>query len=132
MTTLSPFLRKVVLADVVTGAGAGIALIAGADFVSGMLGLPSALLFWSGVALIPFLGLLVVILRSNSTALVPLLIGVNFAWVAASLYVAFGPSFAPTLMGQVFVCAQAAVVFLLAELQVIGMRRGLRRDRVAA
>ena len=62
----------------------------------------------------------------------PLVIGVNFAWVAASLYVAFGPSFAPTLAGQIFVCAQAAVVFALAELQVIGLRRGMRHERATA
>ena len=132
MTALTPFLRKVVLADAVTGAGAGIALIAGADLTHAMLGLPSALMFWAGVALIPFLVLLVTILRTGSTALVPLVIGVNFAWVAASLYVAFGPSFAPTILGQVFVCAQAAVVFALSELQVIGLRRGTRRERATA
>ena len=132
MTALTPFLRKVVLVDAVTGAGAGIALIAGADFTHAMFGLPSALMFWAGVALVPFLIMLVTILRNNSTALVPLVIGVNFAWVAASLYVAFGPSFAPTLAGQIFVCAQAAVVFALAELQVIGMRRGARTERATA
>jgi len=124
MTTLSPFLRNVLLADAATGVGAGIVLIAGADFTHALLGLPSSLLFWAGVALIPFVAGLLMILRSNTTAGVPWIIGANFAWVAASLYVAFGPSFAPTLLGQVFVCAQAAVVFILAELQVMGLRRG--------
>ena len=132
MTTLSPFLRNVLIADAVTGVGAGIALIAGADFTHELLGLPSALLFWAGVALVPFIGMLAYAIRSNSTAIVPWIIGINFAWVAGSLYVAFGPTFAPTLMGQLFVCVQASAVFFLAELQVIGMRRGLRRDRVAA
>lgn len=124
MTILSPFLRNVLIADAVTGVGAGIVLVAGADFASALLGLPSPLLFWSGVAMIPFVAGLVMILRANVTAGVPWIIGANFAWVAASLYVAFGPSFAPTLLGQVFVCAQAAVVFILAELQVMGLRRG--------
>lgn len=132
MTALTPFLRKVVLADAVTGAAAGIALIAGADFTHAMFGLPAALMFWAGVSLIPFLGLLVTILRTGSSALVPPLIGVNFAWVLASLYVAFGPTFAPTLLGQIFVCAQAAVVFVLAELQVFGLRRGARREQATA
>lgn len=132
MTTLTPFLRNVLIADAVTGVGAGIALIAGADFTHELLGLPSALLFWAGVALVPFVAMLAYAIRSNSTAIVPWIIGINFAWVAGSLYVAFGPTFAPSLIGQLFVCAQAAVVFILAELQVIGMRRGLRRDRVAA
>lgn len=126
MQTLSPFLRKVILVDAVTGVGAGIALIAGADFTHELLGLPSALLFWSGLALIPFIAALVWTLRSNSTALVPAIIAANFAWVAGSLYVAFGPTFAPTLPGQVFVCGQAAVVLILAELQVMSLRRGRR------
>lgn len=126
MQTLSPFLRKVILVDAITGVGAGVALIAGADFTHELLGLPSALLFWSGLALIPFIAALVWTLRSNSTALVPAIIATNFAWVAGSLYVAFGPTFAPTVPGQVFVCGQAAVVLILAELQVMSLRRGRR------
>ena len=132
MTALTPFLRKVVLADAVTGAAAGIALIAGADFAHAIFGLPPALMFWAGISLIPFLVLLVTILRTGSPALVPVVIGVNFAWVLASLYVAFGPTSAPTLVGQIFVCAQAAVVFALAELQVLGLRRGARREQATA
>ena len=58
--------------------------------------------------------------------LVPAIIATNFAWVAGSLYVAFGPTFAPTVPGQVFVCGQAAVVLILAELQVMSLRRGRR------
>lgn len=124
MTSLSPFLRNVIIADAAMGVVAAMAMIGGADLTHGLFGLPSALLFWSGVALIPFTIALAMILRSNSTAGIPYLVGANFAWVAASLYVAFGPSFAPTLLGQAFVCTQAAVVFVLAELQVIGLRRG--------
>lgn len=124
MTPLSPFLRNAIIADLAMGVVAAAAMIGGADLTHGLFGLPSGLLFWSGAALIPFAVALAMILRSNSTAGVPYLIGANFAWVAASLYVAFGPSFAPTLLGQAFVCVQAAAVFVLAELQVIGLRRG--------
>jgi len=124
MANLSPFLRNVLIVDAVTGIGASIILIAGADFTHALLGLPSLLLFWAGVALVPFVAGLVLILHSNVTVGVPWIIGANFAWVAASLYVAFGPSFAPTLPGQILVCAQAAAVFILAELQVMGLRRG--------
>lgn len=52
----------------------------------------------------------------------------RFAWVAGSLFVAFGPAFAPTLLGKVFACAQAAMVFLLAELHFVA----LGRPRLAA
>lgn len=124
MTTLSPFLRNVLVADAVTGLGAGIALIAGADVMQALLGLPSQLLFWSGIALIPFVAGLVAILRASTTTGISWIIGANLVWVAASIYVAFGPSFTPTPLGQVFVCIQAAAVFILAELQLMGLRRG--------
>lgn len=125
MTALSSYLRKVFLADAVITGAAGIAMIGGADFTHGLLGLPSALIFWSGVALVPFVAMLALIVRAGAApkGLLVAIIGINFAWVAGSLFVAFGPMFAPTLLGQAFVVAQAATVFLLAELQVTGLRR---------
>ncbi len=125
MTILTPFLRKVLIADAATSAAAGLLLIGGADLLSGLLGLPSGLLFWSGVALFPFVAALVMVARANAApaGVIPAIIAINFAWIAGSLFVAFGPIFAPTLIGKVFVCAQAAAVFLLAELQVMGLRR---------
>ena len=93
-----------------------------------LLGLPSELLFWSGVALIPFVATLVMVIRPNAapTGVVAAIVAINFAWVAASLFVAFGPVFAPTLIGKVFVCAQAAMVLLFGELQVTALRRSAR------
>lgn len=78
MTSLSPFPLNVLIADAVTGVGAGIALMAGADFMHELLGMPSALLFWVGVALVPLIGMLVYAIRSNSKAIVPWIIGINF------------------------------------------------------
>ncbi len=131
MQTLTPFLRKVLIADAAISGTAGIAMIGGADLTHALLGLPSALLFWAGVSLIPFIATLVMVIRAGAApaALIVTIIALNFVWVAASLFVAFGPIFAPTLIGQLFVCAQAATVFLFAELQVIGLRR---TGRVAA
>jgi hypothetical protein len=125
MQTLTPFLRKALILDAAISTVAGIAMVGGADFVHGMLGLPSALLFWAGLAMIPFIATLVMVIRANAapTGVIPAIVALNLAWVAASLYVAFGPTFAPTLLGQVFVCAQAAAVLLFAELQVMGLRR---------
>ncbi len=126
MQTLTPFLRKVLIADAVLSGAAGLVMIGGADLTHSLLGLPSGLLFWAGVTLIPFVAALGLIARANKApaGVIPAIIAVNFAWVAASLYVAFGPTFAPTLLGQVFVCAQAATVLVFAELQVMGLRRG--------
>lgn len=125
MTIITPFLRKVLIADAAISAAAGLLLIGGADLTAGLLGLPSGLLFWSGVALIPFVAALVMIARARvaPTGVLPVIIAINFAWIAGSLFVAFGPITAPSLIGKVFVCAQAAAVFLFAELQVTGLRR---------
>lgn len=128
MTMLTPFLRKVLIADAATSTAAGLVMIGGADFASPLLGLPAAFLFWAGVSLIPFITLLVMIIRANAapSGLVTTVIVLNFAWVAGSLFAAFGPMLAPSLIGQVFICAQAAVVLLFAELQMIGLRRTMR------
>lgn len=125
MPALSSYLRKVLLADAVVSGAAGLAMIGGADFTHELLGLPSALLFWAGVALVPFVAMLAMIARSGRAPgwMIVEIIVVNFAWVAGSLFVAFGPAFAPSLFGQVFVVTQAAIVAVFAELQIIGLRR---------
>jgi hypothetical protein len=125
MPALSSYLRKALLADAVVSGAACLAMIAGADFTHGLLGLPSALLFWSGVALIPFIVMLAMVVRAGRApgGLIVTIIALNFAWVAASLWVALGPAFAPTLLGKVFIVAQAATVAIFAELQIIGLRR---------
>lgn len=125
MQILTPFLRKVLIADAAISSAAGVVMIGGADLTHALLGLPSALIFWPGASLIPFIATLAMVIRANAApaALIVTIIALNFVWVAASLFVAFGPVFAPTLIGQLFVCAQAATVFLFAELQVMGLRR---------
>lgn len=130
MTPISAFLRKVLIADAAISGAACLAFIGGADLTHDLLGLPAALLFWSGIALILFVATLVMIIRANAApaGVISAIIAINFAWVAGSLFVAFGPVFVPSLIGKVFVCVQAAMVFLFGELQFIA----LRRPRLAA
>lgn len=125
MPALSSYLRKVLLADAVVSGAAGLAMIGGADITHDLLGLPSALLFWAGVALIPFVTLLAMIVRAGRapSGVTPAIIVTNFAWVGGSLFVAFGPAFSPSLIGQMFIVAQAAIVGVFAELQIVGLRR---------
>ena len=47
----------------------------------------------------------------------------NFAWVAASLWVAFGAGLPLTALGLGWVLAQALVVLVMAELEWAGARR---------
>lgn len=119
------YLKKVLIADAAISGAAAVAMMAGSTFLPALLGLPAELLLWAGVALIPFVAGLVLVIRQREIApgVVVAIIAINIAWVVASLVVAFGPVFAPTLFGKVFVVAQAAVVALFAELQIIGLRR---------
>ncbi len=125
MPALNSYLKKALIADAVVSGAATLAMIGGADLTAGLFGLPSALLFWSGVAMIPFVALLTMVIRAGAapTGLIVAVIAINFAWVAASLFVAFGPAFAPSLLGKIFVCAQAAIVLVFGELQIMGLRR---------
>jgi hypothetical protein len=126
MTVLSSYLRKALLADAIVSGVASAGMIAGSGLVAASFGLPPALLLWAGIACIPFVALIAFVLRGETAApagVVVAIIAINIAWVIASLFVAFGPMFAPTLFGKVFVVAQAATVALFAELQIIGLRR---------
>ena len=125
MPVLGSYLKKILVADAVISGAAAVGMAAGSGIMSGLLGLPSELLLGAGLVLIPWVVALVVIGRRETVpaGIIVAVIATNFAWVAASLIVAFGPMFAPTLLGKAFVVAQAATVALLAELQIIGLRR---------
>ncbi|HEY7797412.1 MAG TPA: hypothetical protein VIA80_01500 [Hyphomonadaceae bacterium] len=125
MTVLNSYLRKALLADAIVSGLASAGMIAGSGLVAAPFGLPSELLLWAGVACVPFVALIAFVLRGETApaGVVIAIIATNIAWVIASLFVAFGPVLAPTLIGKVFVVAQAATVALFAELQIIGLRR---------
>ena len=120
----TPFLRNVLLADAAMGAAAAALTIIGAGLLAPLLGLPEALLFWAGVALVPVAAFLLVMARR---ALVPRswlreIVLVNWAWVAASLGIlAFAP-IAPNALGVAFILAQAAAVAGFAVLEGLALR----------
>jgi len=131
VTVLTPFLRKVLpkvlckvlSADTATSVAAGAILIGGADLAAVMLGLPPGLLFWSGVALIPFVATPVMLARAKSGRCDPRHYRDQLRLDRESHCVVFGPVLAPTIIGKVIVCAPVAAVFRFAELQVMGLRR---------
>ncbi len=122
---MTSYLKKVLVADAVISGAAAVAMMAGSAFLPPLLGLPAELLLWAGVALIPFVAGLAMVIRQKQVpaGVIAASVAVNIAWVLASLVVAFGPAFATTLLGKVFVVAQAATVAIFAELQIIGLRR---------
>jgi hypothetical protein len=123
--TITPFLRNVLAADAAVSGAAAILMIAGAPYLSPLLGLPSGLLFWAGVVLVPFVALLLATLRRQSVPRLIMIdiIAINALWVAASFGLLFSGLVSPNALGIAFVTAQALAVAVLAELQFVGMRR---------
>ena len=123
--TLNPFLRQVLFVDAAVSGAAGLLMAAGAPFLSPLLGLPENLLFWAGLALFTFVALLIAVARRGKASRLILIdiVAINALWVAASFGLLISGAVQPTMLGYAFVIAQALAVALLAELQLIGLRR---------
>ena len=123
--TLNPFLRQVLFVDAAVSGAAGVLMAAGAPFLSPLLGLPENLLFWAGLALFTFVALLIAVARRGKASRLILIdiVAINALWVAASFGLLISGAVQPTMLGYAFVIAQALAVALLAELQLIGLRR---------
>lgn len=115
-----PALKTLLGFDAGTCAGFGALLVAASGSLSGLLGLPAALLFYAGLALLPCAALMFVAMRTLNKALVWVVIVGNFAWVAASLAVAI--ALAPSALGMGFLLAQAAFVAVLGWLEMRAAR----------
>ena len=120
-------LRFALLADAAASGATGLLMIAGADLLTGILGLPVALMREAGLLLVPyvafvaFIGTRATISRSPVQAIVAL----NVLWVVGSVGLLVGSFVAPTMLGYAFVIVQAVAVGVFAELQVIGLRRAV-------
>ena len=118
-------LRFALLADAVASGATGLMMIAGADLLTGLLGLPVALMREAGLLLVPFVALVAYAgTRQNIPhGVVRAIIALNVLWVLASVGLLVSGFVAPTVLGYAFVIAQAIVVGVFAELQLIGLRR---------
>ena len=86
----------------------------------------AALLAWAGAVLLPFALAVGLIARRPAPprGLAWAVVGVNEAWVVASVVLLLGGWVAPTALGVAFVLAQAGVVAVFAVLQALALRRG--------
>ena len=100
-------------------------MIAGADLLTGLLGLPVALMREAGLLLVPYVALVAFVGTRGtiSRSAVQAIIALNVLWVAGSIGLLLSGWVAPTALGTAFVIAQAAAVAVFAELQFIGLRR---------
>jgi len=123
MTSPSLLLRRSLRIDALLSGGCGLLLAAAAAPLGGLLGLPGPLLFWAGLALLPWAAALLWIARPERPArgAVAAVIALNLLWglgCLALLLAGWG-----SLLGQAFLVAQAAFVGFFALLQARGLRR---------
>lgn len=122
---VSPFLRRVLVADALISAAAGVLMGLGAGPLQDVLALPGMLLRAAGLALLPWAACLMWLARRPivpAGALWAVII-VNLMWVAESAWVAFAGAFQPNALGQAFIVIQAIAVAVIADFEFIGMRR---------
>lgn len=127
MTAIHSFrlLRHAILLDAIVSGATGALLWLGAAPLSGLLGLPLALLTSAGLFCVVYAAGLVLVAR---LAVIPrrlalaIVVG-NVAWVAASLWLPVSGLVTPTTLGTAFVLVQAAAVMAFAVMQWIGVTR---------
>jgi hypothetical protein len=124
MHTLT-FLRRALVADGAISGATGLMMLAGAGMLEPVLGIPAALMRAAGIALLPFAGMVLYFAQQPviPRATVMTVIGLNAAWVAASVLLLVSGWIAPTTLGTAFVIVQAVVVGAFAELQYAALRK---------
>jgi hypothetical protein len=126
----APILRQALLADAATSGACALLMLIGSGPLSGLLGLPAALLQGAALVLIPWTAALAYLATRESLTSVAVwaVIVANAVWAADSAWLLLSGWVAPTAAGTAFVVAQALAVVMYAELQWVG----LRRSRAAA
>ncbi|MEL7938967.1 MULTISPECIES: hypothetical protein [Pseudomonas] len=121
----SPLLRRSLQLDALASGATGLLLALAANPLSGLFGLPAALLMVAGIVLLPFA--LVLAWMANSELLsrtgVWAVIAANLLWVLESLFLLLSGWVQPSVPGCAFVIGQALAVGVLAELEFFGLRR---------
>lgn len=124
------FLRPALLADALVSGATGFLAFAGAGILDGRLGLPTDLLRYAGLSLIPYAMIVVYVgtRPSLSRAAVWAVVATNVLWSVDSAVLLMSGAVAPTALGYAFVIFQAAVVAGFAGLQAAGLRRETVRE----
>jgi hypothetical protein len=121
-------LRFALLGDAAASGATGLLMAVVSGPLSGLLGLPPGLLFWAGLALLPWAGFVGVVGSRPlvQSAAVRAIIAVNALWFVDSIALLLGGWVQPTALGVAFVTGQALVVLAFAHAQFVGLRRAAR------
>ena len=127
---VSTLLRRALAIDAVASAATALLSIVAAAPLSRLFEVPEALLRGAGLVLIPFVAFVLwtATRESASRAAVGTIIGLNVAWVAASLWLVLGNAIAPNAFGYAFIVVQAIAVAVFAEFQYVGLKRAEPRE----
>ncbi|PDP89617.1 hypothetical protein CQJ94_00160 [Glycomyces fuscus] len=119
-------LRAALRTDALACAGSGLVMAAGSALLSGPLGLPTALLLPAGLFLLPFAALLWLLAARAEPGVrgVRAVLAVNALWILGSVAVA--ALLGPTVLGVVFVLAQAAAVLGISAAEAFFLRGVLK------
>lgn len=125
-TMQSPsLLRRILLADALASAAAGLLMTLGAGYLAPMLGLPLMLLREAGLILLPFAAFVAYVATRKEVPRggVWAVIVCNAIWVLDSIVLLLSGWVNPTMPGQVFIVAQALVTAVFAELEFFALRK---------
>jgi hypothetical protein len=113
--------------DALVSGATGLVLAAASPLLDGFLGIPIAVLVPLGLFLLAYAGDLVLIVRRGAPRVaVMAVIAGNTLWVVLSVVAVAADWLTLTTAGTVVVLAQAAAVLVLAELQLLSLRRAAR------
>jgi|SRR5918999_440397 hypothetical protein len=118
-------LRFALFADALVSGATGFFAFAGAGILEGILGLPTPLLRFAGLSLLPYAAVVAYVGTRDvaSRPAVWAIIAYNALWALDSILLLASGYVAPTILGVAFVVFQAAVVAAFALLQYVGLRR---------
>ena len=121
----STFLRRVLFADAATCIATGLLMMLGPGLLEQFFGLPTDLLRYAGISLLPFAAFLVYLAtRENlSQRVVWAVIVLNVLWTIDSILLLLSGWIEPTGLGNAFVIFQAFGVAIFAGLEYIGLRK---------
>ena len=127
---LSNGLRRTLTIDAVVSAASALLLVLTANELARWLAVPETLLRYAGILLVPFAIYVGTLARREAVRrfAVGAVIGMNIAWVVASVWLVLGSAVRPNAAGYVFIVSQALAVAMLAELQYIGLQRAASRS----
>ena len=121
----NPALRRALRVDAAASGTMGLAFAIASRPVSGLLGIPAAVLFWVGLFLFAYAGFLIWLARRPGMprSLVLAVVVGNLLWVAGSLAILPAGLVELTGLGVAVVLAQAAAVAGFAAMEYDGLRQ---------